>query len=103
MQDTKQEKQHMLQDKPFLRIDEKNIIRKSDIIRVEIAEADSYLSRPKEVHIYTRDFWGGEGYGATSHYIRLSYDSPQAQAFLAWIACQTEVLLCPDEQPKSPR
>src|SRR5580693_7708253 len=76
---------------PFLKIGS-HIIRKADIIRVEIKEFNSFYNEPKHVRLYTRDVYGAESYGSTTNYEKFPYDSPEAQMLLAYFADRAETL-----------
>jgi hypothetical protein len=85
--------------KPFVQIGA-NIINRADIIRVEIKEFNSYYNEPKHVRVYTRDVYGGESYGSTTNYVKFPFDSPEANAILAWLKDQTEVVVACKDKPE---
>lgn len=78
--------------KPFIQIGN-HIIRRDDVIRVEIKEANNYYNEPKHVRLYTRDVYGGESYGSTTNYEKFPYGSPEAKAVLAWFKDYAEVIV----------
>lgn len=78
-------------EKPFIQIGS-DIIRKSDIVKLEIKEANS-LYGYKHLYLYTRNISdNGEGYGSSSEHTVYKYDSSEAQALLTWLAGQSEIL-----------
>jgi len=84
--------------KPFLQIGP-DFFNRSDIVRVEIKEADGYYSGdPKKIHLYTRDLVGSECYSSCSTCHVYKYHSPEGQTLLEWLQGQSEVLI-PYEDP----
>lgn len=83
--------------KPFLQIG-KDILRKEDIVRVEILEETRYrtdgsVMHPKSIQVYTRDLDGAEDHGSWNTWRNYVYHSPEGQALLGWLQGQSEVLL----------
>lgn len=78
--------------RPFIEIGT-DIIRKSDIIRVQIFEAN-LLYDYKHIELYTRDVESeGENCGSSSRWILYRYDSEEAKLLLEWLATQTEITI----------
>lgn len=87
--------QVIAEDEIFLQIGT-DILRKSDIIRVE--SEDSCDGNPKQLKVYTRDIVSaGEDYGSCTSYRSYEYDSPEAQMFLHWLKGKTETLKDPSK------
>src|SRR5258708_29682573 len=78
------------EDEIFLQIGNK-IVRKSDIIRVEIFDPNKIYDY-KHIKNYTRDFYGGDNFGSESNYILHRYDSLEASQLLEWLKGKTETL-----------
>jgi folylpolyglutamate synthase/dihydropteroate synthase len=88
--------QYLAQD--FLQIGN-HIIRKTDIVRVEIEEANERYNNPKRVVITIRDVDASEGHGSWSKQIKFNHDSKEAALLLCWIADQTEKLGMEEKEP----
>lgn len=88
--------QYLAQD--FLQIGN-HIIRKTDIVRMEVVEPNERYNNPKMLRIITRDVDASEGHGSWSKQISFKHDSKEAALLLCWISDQTEKLGMEEKEP----
>ncbi len=83
--------------KPFVQIG-KDIIRKNDILRIQILEEnrstyDNTVIDPKSITVWLREIDAAEDHGSRSCWRTYVYHSPEGQTLLEWLQGQSEILM----------